>query len=139
MTNVIETQSLEYRVYEGTNSAALWGGRLHTDSEEEDHGQARRRYQQRRQGRGWEPAPGWWASRRGHQGQQLGRQEVTAWFELFERVPREKFAPPVVWVESASGEWTRVDRETDPDDWAWATSADQPVVTQFDDGASQGA
>lgn len=63
---------------------------------------------------------------------------MTEWREVFERVPREMFTPSLVWVDSGSGPWTGIDRDTDPQAWAAAVAADQPLITQFDDGESEG-
>ncbi|MGC0421599.1 methyltransferase domain-containing protein [Embleya sp. AB8] len=49
---------------------------------------------------------------------------------------RTPFLPDVVW-RSVAGNFVRLDRHEDPDAWHAAADADCPLVTQWDDGASE--
>jgi protein-L-isoaspartate O-methyltransferase len=51
------------------------------------------------------------------------------------RVPRELFVPDVIWV-SANGGYRALKRQEEPEAWRSAVAADEPVVTQVDDGAT---
>lgn len=50
-------------------------------------------------------------------------------------VARELFLPDTIWLPSAGG-YRAVTRQDEPDVWQTAASADEPVVTQVDDGAT---
>jgi protein-L-isoaspartate(D-aspartate) O-methyltransferase len=50
-------------------------------------------------------------------------------------VGRDLFVPELVWV-SADGGYRAVSRADDPDAWLTVVAADEPVVTQVDDGAT---
>lgn len=50
-------------------------------------------------------------------------------------VPREPFVPPVVWQHDPSlGGFTAVSRRESNDEWQSLVDADEPIVTQVDDG-----
>ncbi|MFI1379444.1 protein-L-isoaspartate O-methyltransferase [Embleya sp. NPDC020886] len=63
-----------------------------------------------------------------------------AWVrEAMLAVPREAFAPDLVWsADAGSGRYAPVDRQTDPTGWAAVVRRAGPVVTQVDDGAGVG-
>lgn len=63
---------------------------------------------------------------------------MTDWREVMRRVPRGRFAPPVVWADLGPGPWVRVDRDADPGRWDEVVALDQPLITQFEDGAVEG-
>lgn len=63
---------------------------------------------------------------------------MTDWRKVFEQVPRSLFAPQVVWADRGPGPWARINRATDPEAWADAVAADQPLITQFQDGEATG-
>jgi protein-L-isoaspartate O-methyltransferase len=48
---------------------------------------------------------------------------------------RTGFVPSIIWVPTGSG-YRAVDRSADPAGWAAAVEADEPVVTQVDDGTT---
>ncbi len=59
------------------------------------------------------------------------------WAEVMDRVPRERFIPQVIWRHErgrGGNDHLPVDRATDPDAWAAMVAADEPVVTQVDNG-----
>lgn len=56
------------------------------------------------------------------------------WRRAFLAVRREWFIPPRVWVDDEHGEPVPLDRHTDPRAWCAAVYANQPILTQFDDG-----
>ncbi|WP_051713237.1 methyltransferase domain-containing protein [Spirillospora albida] len=63
---------------------------------------------------------------------------MTDWDEVFRRVPRSLFAPPVVWADLGPGPWTRVDRDADPGRWDEVVALDRPLIVQFEDGRAEG-
>lgn len=58
--------------------------------------------------------------------------------EAWSSMDRSHFVPPVIWIPTESG-YRAVSREADPDSWQEAVAADQPVVTQVDDGSTAAA
>ncbi|WP_211481151.1 methyltransferase domain-containing protein [Actinopolyspora xinjiangensis] len=59
---------------------------------------------------------------------------MTEWNERLS-VPREPFIPPVVWVDDpATGGFAAVSRETEGPRWRELVNADEPIITQVDDG-----
>ncbi|SFT84762.1 protein-L-isoaspartate(D-aspartate) O-methyltransferase [Actinopolyspora lacussalsi subsp. righensis] len=59
---------------------------------------------------------------------------ITEWHERLS-VPREPFIPPVVWVDDpVTGEFAAVSRETEEARWRELVNADEPIITQVDDG-----
>jgi protein-L-isoaspartate(D-aspartate) O-methyltransferase len=50
-------------------------------------------------------------------------------------VGRELFLPDTIWIPAAGG-YRAVTRQDEPETWLAAASADEPVVTQVDDGAT---
>ncbi|GAA4082841.1 methyltransferase domain-containing protein [Actinomadura miaoliensis] len=63
---------------------------------------------------------------------------MTDWREVMERVPRSLFTPSVIWADLGPGPWVRVDRDADPAEWDRVVALDQPLITQFQDGAAEG-
>lgn len=63
---------------------------------------------------------------------------MTDWPEVIRFVPRRLFVPEVVWADQGPGPWARIDAKSDPAAWEEAVARDQPLVTQFDDGAAEG-
>ncbi|QFG23613.1 methyltransferase domain-containing protein [Actinomadura sp. WMMB 499] len=63
---------------------------------------------------------------------------MTDWHEVMRSVPRRSFTPEVVWADLGPGPWARIDRGADPDEWERVVALDQPLVTQFEDGAAEG-
>ncbi|MFG2722414.1 methyltransferase domain-containing protein [Streptomyces sp. NPDC048416] len=57
------------------------------------------------------------------------------WEAAFDRVPRHTFLPRTVWL---GDNLTPCDRRKSPDEWLHAAYADEPVVTQVNDGADPG-
>jgi protein-L-isoaspartate O-methyltransferase len=62
---------------------------------------------------------------------------TSAWRPAFEAVPRRLFLPDRVWRHTRSGHLL-IDRAEDPTAWWELVYADEPVVTQLDDGATGG-
>lgn len=63
---------------------------------------------------------------------------VTDWHQQLV-VPREPFVPSVVWVEDPAADgFVPVSRDDDSTFWSELVAADEPIVTQVDDGASDG-
>ncbi|WP_260636665.1 methyltransferase domain-containing protein [Streptomyces angustmyceticus] len=60
---------------------------------------------------------------------------VPEWEAAYKGVPRHRFLPETVWL---GDELTPCDRRTSPGDWLHAAYADDPVVTQINDGADPG-
>lgn len=57
--------------------------------------------------------------------------------DVMARVPRERFIPDVIWLHHPNrlgNDLVPVDRRTDPDIWAAMVAADEPVITQVDNG-----
>ncbi|TNY36701.1 methyltransferase domain-containing protein [Thermomonospora catenispora] len=65
-----------------------------------------------------------------------GQLSDPAWRQALHAVPRHLFVPPVAWAQGPDGSGRRIDIATDPDGWWDAAYADQPIVTQADDGAT---
>ncbi|GAA1809794.1 methyltransferase domain-containing protein [Actinomadura chokoriensis] len=63
---------------------------------------------------------------------------MTNWQQIIGSVPRRSFTPDVVWADLGPGPWARLDRNTDPDQWDEIVALDQPLVTQFEDGRTEG-
>ncbi len=63
---------------------------------------------------------------------------MTDWHEIIGSVPRRSFTPDVVWADLGPGPWARIDRTADPDKWEEVVALDQPLVTQFEDGRTEG-
>jgi protein-L-isoaspartate(D-aspartate) O-methyltransferase len=59
-----------------------------------------------------------------------------AWRPAFEQVPRHLFVPDAAWL--TDDDRTRIDRVADPAGWLACAYADQPIITQWDDGDSAG-
>lgn len=59
------------------------------------------------------------------------------WRQALHAVPRHLFVPPVAWTMSLDGTGRRIDLAADPDGWWDAAYADQPIITQADDGATE--
>ncbi|WP_345025226.1 rRNA adenine N-6-methyltransferase family protein, partial [Actinomadura keratinilytica] len=58
------------------------------------------------------------------------------WRPPFLAVPRHRFVPDVIWVDAEDGELITRRREDDPAAWLETAYADEPIVTQVDDGAT---
>lgn len=59
------------------------------------------------------------------------------WSQVMSRVPRERFIPDIIWRHDrgrVGPDLVPVDRRTDPDTWAAMVAADEPVITQVDNG-----
>lgn len=62
---------------------------------------------------------------------------MTDWAEVMAHVPRERFVPEVIWREErdrGGNDLLPVDRATDPDGWAAIVAAEEPVITQVNNG-----
>jgi protein-L-isoaspartate O-methyltransferase len=58
------------------------------------------------------------------------------WRPAFEQVPRHLFVPDTAWlIENGR---SSIDRAADEDAWLTAAYSDEPIITQWDDGASSG-
>jgi protein-L-isoaspartate O-methyltransferase len=68
-------------------------------------------------------------------GEQRGAPVPAPYAAALHAVPRHLFLPDRFWVRDGHGGYQPVDRSTDPDAWARAAYSDQPLVTQFTDGA----
>ncbi|MGW0599977.1 methyltransferase domain-containing protein [Streptomyces sp. NPDC002776] len=68
----------------------------------------------------------------------LERKALTSdWAPTFAAVPRSAFLPEVMWPHDMdTGTTATVDRKEDPARWSAYADADVPIVTQWDDGAS---
>jgi protein-L-isoaspartate O-methyltransferase len=63
-----------------------------------------------------------------------------AWQPAFEAIDRAPFLPRLIWpYDMESRTSVGVDREADPDAWFRHVDADEPITTQWDDGAHEGA
>ncbi|RDG39327.1 methyltransferase domain-containing protein [Streptomyces corynorhini] len=61
------------------------------------------------------------------------------WAEAYEAVPRSRFLPDLMWPHSmATGRNVAVDKRRDPQAWQRYADSDDPIVTQWDDGAHDG-
>ena len=62
----------------------------------------------------------------------------TAWQQAFTEVPRARFIPETIWVkDDRAGGYVAVSRSDNPDRWLALVTADEPVVTQVDDGRTR--
>jgi protein-L-isoaspartate(D-aspartate) O-methyltransferase len=62
---------------------------------------------------------------------------VTDWHEQL-TVPRAPFIPPVVWIDDpTTGGFVAVAREDDEPRWRALVEADEPIITQVDDGVTK--
>lgn len=62
----------------------------------------------------------------------------SSWDDLFVEVPRAAFIPDTIWVRDGSDEeFVALSRQTDPQGWHAAVSANAPVITQIDFGDVQ--
>ncbi|QHC28185.1 methyltransferase domain-containing protein [Streptomyces sp. HF10] len=70
----------------------------------------------------------------------LERKHLAAdWFPAFAAVDRAAFLPDVIWpFDMDTGTTVTVDRRDEPDLWSSYANADVPIVTQWDDGVSEG-
>ncbi|MFI1607997.1 methyltransferase domain-containing protein [Streptomyces griseofuscus] len=70
----------------------------------------------------------------------LERKHLSAdWLPAFAAVPRSDFLPDLIWpFDMDTGTTVAVDRRDEPDLWSSYADADVPIVTQWDDGASDG-
>jgi protein-L-isoaspartate(D-aspartate) O-methyltransferase len=70
----------------------------------------------------------------------LSRTDLSSdWVPSFAAVPRAPFLPDVMWpYDMDTGTTVTVDRREDPDTWHRYADSNVPVVTQWDDGASEG-
>lgn len=61
------------------------------------------------------------------------------WAPALSAVPRTEFLPELIWpFDMATGRAIPVRRSTDPETWERHALADEPIVTQWDDGAHTG-
>ncbi|MFI6770098.1 methyltransferase domain-containing protein [Streptomyces sp. NPDC050355] len=61
------------------------------------------------------------------------------WAKAYEDVPRSHFLPELMWPhDMATGRNVAVDKEQDPQVWRRYADSDDPIVTQWDDGAHDG-
>ncbi|MGA5133044.1 methyltransferase domain-containing protein [Streptomyces olivoreticuli] len=61
------------------------------------------------------------------------------WASAFDAVPRSAFLPDLMWPhDMRTGRCSAVDRARDPGAWQRYADSDQPIVTQWDDGAHEG-
>ncbi|MBO2464199.1 rRNA adenine N-6-methyltransferase family protein [Actinomadura violacea] len=58
--------------------------------------------------------------------------------DAFEAVPRSLFVPEVIWFRREDGWFVPLRRQDDPDRWQEACRADDPIVTQVDEGRAAG-
>ncbi|ACY96342.1 MULTISPECIES: methyltransferase domain-containing protein [Thermomonospora] len=65
-----------------------------------------------------------------------GQLSDPVWRQALHAVPRHLFVPPVAWAQGPDGSGRRIDLAADPDGWWEAAYADQPIITQADDGAT---
>lgn len=62
----------------------------------------------------------------------------TEWRQVLADVPRTGFIPETIWVEDEQvGGYVAMSRSKEPDRWAAVVAADEPVVTQVDDGRTR--
>lgn len=74
-------------------------------------------------------------------GRALQRKGVLTddWRPAFHAVDRAAFLPDLMWpYDMATSTSTAVDRTTDPDSWYAHADRDEPITTQWDDGAHTG-
>ncbi|MFE7637428.1 methyltransferase domain-containing protein [Kitasatospora sp. NPDC057518] len=65
---------------------------------------------------------------------QLGHDVAPEWRKAAEAAPRHRFLPDHIWLGPDGGSLTPCDRGREPDRWLAAAYADEPVVTQINDG-----
>ncbi|MGH3718446.1 MAG: rRNA adenine N-6-methyltransferase family protein [Pseudonocardiaceae bacterium] len=62
----------------------------------------------------------------------------TGWRELISEVPRDPFIPETIWVDRDAGHpqsgFAALSRQDDPQRWRELLSANEPVITQVDEG-----
>ncbi|GLZ12096.1 protein-L-isoaspartate O-methyltransferase [Actinomadura sp. NBRC 104425] len=58
------------------------------------------------------------------------------WRPAFLAMPRHRFVPDLIWADTDDGGLTTRRREDDPAAWLETAYADEPIVTQVDDGAT---
>ncbi|MFE0023162.1 methyltransferase domain-containing protein [Amycolatopsis sp. NPDC059021] len=58
------------------------------------------------------------------------------WRDAFRSVDRAWFVPDQCWLDDEHGRIRPLDRTSDPDGWFAAVYANEPLVTQYDDGAT---
>ncbi|MEW1722834.1 hypothetical protein [Streptomyces sp. NPDC093109] len=68
--------------------------------------------------------------------EELGEALSPEWERAFWGVPRHRFVPEQTWL---GADLSPCDRATDPDGWLRAVYADDPAVTQINDGAEPDA
>jgi protein-L-isoaspartate O-methyltransferase len=71
----------------------------------------------------------------------LGEPVSREWEEAFRAVPRHRFLPHLVWLESDDGGegYVRGNRAREPHRWLRAAYANGPVITQVNDGDEPGS
>ncbi|MFD7453361.1 methyltransferase domain-containing protein [Kitasatospora sp. NPDC059827] len=70
-------------------------------------------------------------------GDALGHDVAPEWARAAEAAPRHSFLPDRVWLDR-DGTYRSVDRREDPAGWTAGALADEPVVTQLNDGTAPG-
>ncbi|MEV7424625.1 methyltransferase domain-containing protein [Streptomyces sp. NPDC091212] len=61
------------------------------------------------------------------------------WAEAYEAVPRSHFLPDLMWPhDMATGRTVAVDKRQDPQGWQRYADSNDPIITQWDDGAHDG-
>jgi protein-L-isoaspartate O-methyltransferase len=65
----------------------------------------------------------------------LGHPLATEWGRAAYAVERHRFLPERLWLDSDDGSYTPCEFQQDPERWFAAAYADDPVVTQVNDGA----
>ncbi|GAB3487479.1 methyltransferase domain-containing protein [Amycolatopsis cihanbeyliensis] len=63
--------------------------------------------------------------------------DPAGWAREFEAVDRAAFIPARVWADDEHGRASPIDADADPARWRAAVYRDEPVVTQYDDGATE--
>ncbi len=62
----------------------------------------------------------------------------TGWQELIVEVPRDLFIPDTIWVDNDASHpqsgFIALSKQDDPQRWAELIGADEPVITQVDEG-----
>ncbi|MFF2746327.1 methyltransferase domain-containing protein [Kitasatospora sp. NPDC058048] len=64
----------------------------------------------------------------------LGHDVASEWREAAEATPRHRYLPDRIWLNGDDERLAPCDREHEPDRWLAAAYADEPVVTQINDG-----
>ncbi|MFJ5120025.1 methyltransferase domain-containing protein [Kitasatospora sp. NPDC088548] len=67
-------------------------------------------------------------------GEELGGPVPSEWKAAIKAVPRHRFLPERIWLETGTGTYRPCDLQADPNRWFGSAYSNVPVVTQINDG-----